>query len=92
MEIPKIHKKKKYRNIVFYFTLLAMHSVWKARCNSSLSHTQFTIIQAKNIFMKNFKLRLKVDFYRMGLDDFIERWGKHTILYTVDTNGIHFDF
>ena len=92
MEIPKIHKKKKYRNIVLYFILLAMHSVWKARCNSSLSHTQFTIIQAKNIFVKNFKLRLKVDFYRMGLDDFIERWGKHTILYTVDTNGIHFDF
>jgi hypothetical protein len=92
LEIPKCHSKKKQRNIVLYFVILAMFSVWKIRCISSINNTTFTIEKVKKYFLNEFKRRLQVDFYRFGHDKFIDLWGKNTILYTINKNNLNLDF
>jgi len=91
-EIPKEHSKKKDRNKYLYITTLAMHTIWKMRCDSGKNGTPFCNIKVKNMFIKDFKERLQVDFYRFGNDKFMETWGKHTILFTIHKSGIKFDF
>jgi hypothetical protein len=91
-EIPKEHAKKKDRNKYLYITTLAMHTIWKMRCDCDMNGTPFCIKKAKNVIIKDFKERLQVDFYRFGHDKFIDLWGKHTILFTIHKNGIKFDF
>ena len=94
LNIPRYHaRRKKYRNIVLYFIILAMYSVWNIRCTSSLNNTKFDYKKVKKHFLKQFRFRLKVDYYRFGNDKFIEKWGKRTTLFTVDVrNGLKLDF
>jgi hypothetical protein len=66
--------------------------MWKTRCDCTKSGTPFNIEKVKNMFIKYFKSRLQVDFYRFGQDKFTELWGKHTTLFTTNKNGITFDF
>ena len=69
-----------------------MHTIWKVKCDSGKNGTPFCNIKVKNMFIKDFKERLQVDFYRFGNDKFMETWGKHTTLFTIHKSGIKFDF